>query len=68
MACRNERYITNGMRVLFGTSLILSAIALAFALVYLLRAYEQAFFLAIALVAVLFGYYIFEYVRWRKQG
>ncbi len=65
---RLESWRFFSMRVLFGTNLILSAIALAFALVYLLRAYEWASFLAIALVAVLFGYYIFEYVRWRKQG
>lgn len=63
---RLESWRFFSMRVLFGTNLILSVIALTFALMYLLQAYEWAPFFAIALIIILFGYYIFEYAHWRK--
>lgn len=65
---RLESWYFMSMRILFSTNLIISLIALAFALMYLLHAYDLATPLVLTLVAALFANMIIEYIRWKRMG
>lgn len=65
---RLESWYALSMRISYGTSLVLSFTVLAVAVACLLHAYGWISRLAIAFMAALFGYYIFEHARWRRQG